>query len=59
MIVNNVRKIYYPYYYSFKIIPLYIAFTGDKPLKAAQRIDFFFTFHLCAKTLKLHLTAHI
>ena len=34
MIVNKVRNIK---------IPLYIAFTGAKPLKAAQRIDFFFT----------------
>ena len=50
MTVNNVRNIK---------IPLYIAFTGAKPLKAVQRIDFLFTFHLCAKILKLHLTAYI
>ena len=42
MSVNNVRNIK---------IPLYIAFTRDKARKAAQRIDLFLTFHLCAKIL--------
>ena len=43
MIVNNVRNIK---------IPLYIAFTGDKPLKAAQRIDFFFNFSSLRQNIK-------